>query len=254
MQEFTELANRLADEAGEIIRPYFRKIESSETKSDESPVTVADRAVEKRIREILEDERPDDGIFGEEYGIKDSKSGFTWVIDPIDGTKPFISGRATFGTLIALCDGDEAVLGLIDQPIVSDRWLGVKGSVTTHNGKACSVRECESLAQARCSSTSPGMFFDRDDDFVRKWADEVYFITWGGDCISYGLVASGHIDLIIEADLKPYDYLSNIPIIEGAGGKMTDWQGQPLGLSSGSQVIALGDAGLLDDVLKLLER
>ena len=252
MQEFRALANRLADAAGEIIRPYFRAIDTSETKADESPVTAADRAVEMRIRDILSEERPQDGIFGEEFGVKKSESGLTWVIDPIDGTKPFISGRATFGTLIALCDEDEAILGVIDQPIVKDRWVGIQGEETLHNGQVCKVRTCPSLKEARCSSTSPGMFFHREADFIKKWKEQVHFITWGGDCISYGLLASGHLDLVIEADLKPYDFLAHIPIIEGAGGRMCDWQGQPLGLSSGKEVIAVGDLALLEGALRLV--
>jgi inositol-phosphate phosphatase/L-galactose 1-phosphate phosphatase/histidinol-phosphatase len=252
MQEFRALANRLADAAGEIIRPYFRAIETSETKADESPVTAADRAVEMRIRDILAEERPGDGVFGEEFGVKKSESGLTWVIDPIDGTKPFISGRATFGTLIALCEGDEAVVGVIDQPIVKDRWVGVKGEETLHNGQVCTVRTCPTLKQARCSSTSPAMFFHREPDFIKKWKEQVYFITWGGDCIAYGLLASGHLDLVIEADLKPYDFLAHIPIIEGAGGIMRDWQGNELGLSSGKEVIAVGDPALLEGVLRLV--
>jgi inositol-phosphate phosphatase/L-galactose 1-phosphate phosphatase/histidinol-phosphatase len=175
MQEFRALANRLADAAGEIIRPYFRAIETSETKADESPVTAADRAVEMRIRDILAEERPGDGVFGEEFGVKKSESGLTWVIDPIDGTKPFISGRATFGTLIALCEGDEAVVGVIDQPIVKDRWVGVKGEETLHNGQVCTVRTCPTLKQARCSSTSPAMFFHREPDFIKKWKERGLF-------------------------------------------------------------------------------
>ncbi|MCB9977460.1 MAG: histidinol phosphate phosphatase [Rhodospirillales bacterium] len=253
MQEFRALANRLADAAGEIIRPYFRAIDTSETKADESPVTAADRAVEMRIRDILSEERPQDGIFGEEFGVKKSDNGLTWVIDPIDGTKPFISGRATFGTLIALCDEDEAILGVIDQPIVKDRWVGIQGEETLHNGQVCKVRTCPSLKEARCSSTSPGMFFHREADFIKKWKEQVHFITWGGDCISYGLLASGHLDLVIEADLKPYDFLAHIPIIEGAGGRMCDWQGQPLGLSSGKEVIAVGDLALLEGALRLVQ-
>ena len=124
MQEFVTLANRLADEAGKIVKDYFRTPFEVEIKGDESPVTVADRAVEKRMRDILEKQRPDDGIYGEEYGIKDSKSGYTWVLDPIDGTKSFVIGRPTFGTLIALCQDGVPILGVIDQPILGERWVG----------------------------------------------------------------------------------------------------------------------------------
>ncbi len=253
MQEFKALANNLADKAGNIIRPFFRKMLDSQAKQDSSPVTKADRDVEMALREIIEKQRPDDGIYGEEFGIKQSKSGLTWVIDPIDGTKPFIIGRATFGTLIALCDESRPVLGIIDQPITKDRWLGMKGEQSLHNGNACKTRKCASLRQARCSSTSPGMFFHLESDFIKKWKDQVDFICWGGDCISYGLMASGHLDLIIEADMKPYDYLAHIPIIEGAGGAITDWQGKSLDLTSNKgEVIAAGDKSLLKNALSLV--
>jgi fructose-1,6-bisphosphatase/inositol monophosphatase family enzyme len=158
MQEFRELANRLADEAGQIVRQYFRTPFDVESKADSSPVTLADRAVEKRLRDIIEKERPQDGIFGEEYGIKPSQNGLTWVLDPIDGTKSFVIGRPTFGTLIALCEDDKPVLGIIDQPILKERWLGAKGEQTLFNGAAVKTRPCTSLAQACVSSTTPAMF------------------------------------------------------------------------------------------------
>src|SRR5262245_14477992 len=136
MKEFVQLANRLADAGGDIIRSHFRQPFEVISKADESPVTVADRNVEARIREIIEKERPEDGIYGEEFGIKESKNGLTWVLDPIDGTKSFVIGRPTFGTLIALCENDVPKLGVIDQAIVKERWVGVSGEQTLFNGKA----------------------------------------------------------------------------------------------------------------------
>ena len=254
MQEFKALANRLADEAGEIIRKYYRQPFDIEAKADETPVTIADRAVETRLREILEHERPQDGILGEEFGTKESMNGLTWVLDPIDGTKPFIIGRPTFGTLIALCEDEMPVLGVIDQPIMKERWLGVKNETTTLNGAPCHTRPCPSLAKAICASTSPGMFFDHPNPhFIRKWKESVNFVVWGGDCYSYGLLSNGTIDLIIEADMQPYDFAALAPIVQGAGGHMCDWNGAPLTLKSDGRIIALGNKALLDEVKALLE-
>ena len=253
MNEFTALANRMADEAGEIIRKYYRQPFDVQSKEDESPVTIADREVETRLSEMIETARPKDGILGEEFGIKESQNGLTWVLDPIDGTKPFITGRPTFGTLIALCDEEKPVLGLIDQPIIKDRWLGAEGQPTTHNDKPVKTRPCKTLKASVGSSTSPMMFARYGEfDFIRKWRESCNYIVWGGDCITYGLLANGNLDVIIEAEMKPYDYLAHVAIVEGAGGMMCDFEGQPLVLGSGDHVIALGDADLWPQVQKLL--
>lgn len=246
MQEFIALANTLADTAGQIVKQYYRVQVPVEVKADASPVTMADRAVETAMRDIIEKFRPDDGILGEEFGHKETKSGYTWVLDPIDGTKPFICGRPTFGTLIALCDENGVpVLGLIDQPILNDRWVGVTGQITTHNGTPVKTRPCPDLSLAVSSATAPGMF-DEWPGFIPRWRDEVNFISWGGDCISYGLLANGHIDVIIEANMQVYDYLSCVPIVVGAGGYIRDFQDRPLTLHSQTgTVIAIGDTAVL---------
>lgn len=254
MQEFVTLANILADAAGEIIRKYYRTPFDVETKSDDSPVTVADRAVEKSLREIIEEQRPQDGIFGEEFGIKESQSGLVWVLDPIDGTKPFVVGRPTFGTLIALCEDIHPVLGVIDQPILKERWVGAKNMTSTMNGDKIKTRQCKSLKHAICSSTSPGMFKTMRPDFIETWRTSCDFIVWGGDCTSYGLLASGTIDLIIEADMNPYDYLALVPIITGAGGYMSDWEGKNLTMKSGERVIAAGDKSLWPEIADLIAK
>src|SRR5262249_35046416 len=148
MQEFSGLAHELANKSGEIARRHFRKPFDVVSKKDHSPVTVADRGIEEALRDIIEKKRPEDGIYGEEFGIKKSKSGLTWVIDPIDGTKSFVIGRPTFGTLIALCEDDVPVLGVIDQPISKERWTGIKGKKTKFNDRTASVRKCPSLSRA----------------------------------------------------------------------------------------------------------
>jgi inositol-phosphate phosphatase / L-galactose 1-phosphate phosphatase / histidinol-phosphatase len=253
MQEFKQLASKLADEAGKIIRKYYRTPFNIDQKGDNSPVTIADRSVEARIREILEIQRPDDGIFGEEFGIKESKNGLTWVIDPIDGTKSFMMGRPTFGTLIALCEGDIPKLGVIDQAITNERWVGISGEHTALNGKPVTTRPCTHLDMAIICSTTPSMFDGMPPYYERFYNGKMaHGLVWGGDCYMYGLLASGHLDMTIEANLSPYDFAALIPIIEGAGGVICDYQGKPLTLKSDGRVIALGDPSLKEDVLKIL--
>lgn len=250
MQEFTALANHLADEAGEIVRQYFRTPFDVETKSDDSPVTIADRAVEQRLREIIEKERPDDGIYGEEFGVKDSKNGLTWVLDPIDGTKSFMIGRPTFGTLIALCEDDKPVLGIIDQAISRERWVGADGQ-TTLNGDVVKTRSCKTIKDARICSTTPAMFSETGP--VYEAFETGNKMAWGGDCYMYGLIAAGFMDIAIEASLSPYDFAALVPVIEHAGGKICDWDGNSLTLKSEGQVVAMGDYALWDEVKALID-
>lgn len=243
-----DFATALADEAGKIVQQYFRKPFTIEKKGDETPVTIADRTVEKALRKLIEKERPDDGILGEEFGPKDSKNGCTWVLDPIDGTKSFIAGRPTFGTLIALAYDNVPVLGLIDQPIIKDRWVGATGHETTHNGNVCQTRTCSDLSCAVMATTDPiGQFAQgHEKDVMETLRDISPFQAYGMDCYSYGLLSSGHVDLVIETLLQPYDFAALVPIVTGAGGYMKDWSGQELTLDSNGHVLALGNPALLD--------
>lgn len=248
MQEFITLANYLADEAGKIIRPYFRAPLEVESKADESPVTIADKKVEDHLRRLIEKRYPDHGIIGEEFGLKESKSQYTWVLDPIDGTKSFIAGRPSFGTLIALCENNVPILGVIDQPILKERWVGAKGFETTFNDMPVITRECADIQYAKVISTHPIM--------VPEWKeieDQSSFYIWGGDCYSFGLLASGYLDCAIESHLSPYDFAALPPIIEGAAGHMCDWDGNKLTLKSEGRVIAFGDSALKDKFLKILK-
>jgi inositol-phosphate phosphatase / L-galactose 1-phosphate phosphatase / histidinol-phosphatase len=248
------LANRLADAAGAAIRPYFRGTFALENKADASPVTEADRDAEAAMRKIIEAEFPRDGIIGEEYGQKPGTSGRTWVLDPIDGTTSFVAGRPIFGTLIALLQDGWPVLGVIDQPIAGERWVGAAGKPTLFNGKPARVRRCATLDTALLATTGPHYF--TEDEAVRFLAVASKVarrqIIYGGDCYNYGLVSSGHIDLVVESGLKLHDFAALVPIVEGAGGHMCDWRGDPLNADSAGDVIALGDAARLDDVLEAL--
>jgi inositol-phosphate phosphatase / L-galactose 1-phosphate phosphatase / histidinol-phosphatase len=252
--EDISLANHLADAAGKAIRPFFRSDFNHEAKGDASPVTDADRAAEAAIRAILDVERPHDAIIGEEYGEKPGASGRTWVLDPIDGTVSFMAGRPIFGTLIALLDNDWPVLGVIDQPISRERWVGATGKVTTLNDRPVRTRSCKSLADATLASTGPQYFGEHDAEHFMALAAKTAHkrMVWGGDCYNYGLVAAGQIDLVVEAGLKLHDFAALVPVIEGSGGLMCDWTGEPLHAGSDGRVIALGDSARLDDVLESL--
>lgn len=252
MQEFSQLASELADEAGKIVRKYYRQPFDVISKGDESPVTIADRSIEERLRSIIEAKRPQDGIIGEEYGIKPSSNGLNWVIDPIDGTKSFVIGRPTFGTLIALWDGDTPLLGVIDQGISGERWIGGKDMPTTYNGHAVRTRPCPALKSACSASTTPAMFQGYKPVY---WDIEKHtkMMAWGGDCYMYGLLANGYMDLCVEASLSPYDFAALVPVVQNAGGFMSDWKGNPLTLKSDGRVIALGDASLQNVVLDILK-
>jgi histidinol phosphatase-like enzyme (inositol monophosphatase family) len=248
------LALRLADAAGEAIRPHFRSGIASERKADDSPVTLADRAAEEAMRRILKAEVPQDTVIGEEFGIDEGTSGRSWVLDPIDGTSGFLAGRAMFGTLIALVVEGFPVLGIIDQPIARERWVGVTGRPTTLNGKVVRTRACRSLADATIATTGPHYFSQHEGDHFMTLAAKTDYrrMVMGGDCYNYAMLASGHLDIVCEANLKLHDWAALVPVVEGAGGCMADWNGDPLHAGSDGHVLALGDAARLDDVVEAL--
>lgn len=251
MADDIALAHLLADAAGAAIRPHFRRLASIETKADASPVTVADRAAEAAIRAILDRERPGDGVIGEEYGEDRPDAERVWVLDPIDGTRAFIAGRATFGTLIALLDGGVPVLGVIDQCIAHDRWVAATGVPTALNGAVSRSRMCAHVRQAYAGTTSPYLFGADGDAFqrVRAGVDDVLY---GGDNHNYAMIATGCLDLVVESGLQLYDWAALVPVVEGAGGAMTDWSGKPLRRGSDGRVIAAGDRAILADVIAML--
>jgi len=251
-QRFVQLANDLADAARPIAARYFRTAVTVDDKSDQSPVTVADREAESAMRELLTRHVPEHGVFGEEHGAVRTDAEYVWVLDPIDGTKAFITGLPLFGTLIGLFHRGKPVLGIIDQPILKERWLGVAGARSTLNGTPIQVRACGDLASAYMYSTSPGMFPGQYARPHETLTEKVKLFRWGGDCYAYGLLAAGHVDLVVEASLKLYDYAALIPVITGAGGTITDWQGKPLDMTSDGSVIAAGDPALHRAAMKVL--
>ncbi len=248
------LAHRLADAAGEAIRPFFRSGLAAERKGDATPVTLADRAAEEAMRRILKAESPRDTVIGEEFGATPGESGRSWVLDPIDGTTSFLAGRPIFGTLIALVIEGWPVLGVIDQPILKERWVGAAGRATTCNGAEVRTRACPRLGDAALATTGPHYFDDHQGGHFMALAAKTDHkrMVMGGDCYNYALLASGHIDAVCEANLKLHDWAALVPVIEGAGGTVCDWAGEPLHAASDGHVLALGDPARLEDAVAAL--
>ena len=253
LDELLRLAALLADESGAIIQRHFRTGIAVDDKADLTPVTVADRQAEAAMRRIIEQHVPAHGIIGEEYGPERPDAAYVWVLDPIDGTKSFITGKPLFGTLIGLMHEGRALLGVVNHPALGERWVGARGRPTLFNGRPVSARPCEALAKAALYATSPYMFTRKADaaafERVRK---AVKLASFGCDCYQYGLLASGTVDLVIEAGLAAYDYVGVIAVIEGAGGVITDWRGRPLGLESDGRIAAAGDPRAHTQLLALI--
>ena len=249
-------AHALADLSGQVIRPYFRRAMAIDNKAAQGfdPVTAADRGAERAIRDALAKRHPEHGILGEEYGAQTSRSPYTWVIDPIDGTKAFITGMPLWGTLIGLTHDGRATLGLMDQPFTRERvWAGPDASFWRLPGaraKRIATRPCPRLADAILSTTSPDLFTKTERVIFEKVKAQVRLTRFGGDCYAYCLLAAGHIDLVVEAGLKAYDVMALIPIIERAGGRITTWDGgRPEG---GGRIVAAGDPSLHAAALEVL--
>lgn len=246
------LAEQLADAARPVVRKYFRTPVAVDDKPDQSPVTIADREVEATLRTMIRQTMPSHGILGEEQGCERIEAEWVWVIDPIDGTKAFITGKPSFGTLIALCHRGRPVLGIIDQAILGERWIGGLGHPTTLNGQPAQVRVCDKLSKAYAYTTGPEYF---DETTLPAWERvraRVKQPRYGCDCYAYALLASGFVDLVVEAGLKPYDFAALIPVIEQAGGVVTDWSGRSVTMGSDGTLCAAGDSRLHAQALAVL--
>ncbi len=250
---FIDLANLMADAAAEIVLSYFRTKVAIEDKEDASPVTIADRRSEAAMRRLIHEHAPGHGIVGEEYGPERTDADYVWVLDPIDGTKAFITGKPSFGILIALLFRGEPILGIIEQPVLRERWLGVKGTPTRLNGVEIQCRPCAEISQAALYATAPEMFKGDDSAAFERLRSSVKLPRYGADCYAAGLLALGFVDLMVEASLQPYDYLPLVAIIEGAGGVISDWQGKRLSLHSDGRIAVAGDPRVHRAVLQILE-
>ena len=231
-------AHALADAAAAQSMAYFRTPLDIITKADESPVTLADRAAETAMRAVLADAMPGDGIYGEEHGSERLEAGRVWVLDPIDGTRSFITASPLWGTLIGVLEGARVVLGMIDMPVLGERWVGQTGLGAHRNGVAVRASGCMEIAQARIVTTSPDIFNAADWQAFDALSRRCAMRRFGGDCYGYAQLAGGTVDLVVETGLQPYDYLGPAGLIEAAGGLITDWEGRALGLQSDGRVVA----------------
>ena len=252
LKRFAAFAERLADVSGAFIRDAARRPFRTEAKGDGSPVTVVDQAVEDRLRELIGQAYPDHGIVGEERGASAPDAEFVWVLDPIDGTLPFLAGIPVFGTLIALLRGGVPVLGIVDMPATAERWLGCDGQPTTRNGEPVRVRPCNDLSAALLSTSNPDFYGQADFETLERLKAATRWTVYGGSCMAYAQIASGRIDLGIDVAFDPFDYLALVPVVEGAGGVISDWAGEPLTLDSGDRFIAAGDARMQARALEIL--
>ncbi len=253
-----DVAEKMADAARAAILPYFRQ-SSLETdnklEGGYDPVTDADRAAERAMREVLAEWRPDDGILGEEFGTVAGRSGRVWVLDPIDGTRGFVSGTPTWGVLIALGDDDGPSLGIIDQPYIGERFVGcgAQAFVTGPFGRFdLSTRRTAGLKDAILFTTFPEVGSATEAEAFRAVADQVQLTRYGMDCYAYALLAAGQIDLVIEAGLNAYDIQAPIAVIQSAGGIVTDWQGRPA--HNGGRVLAAANPEIHSAALDILNR
>jgi myo-inositol-1(or 4)-monophosphatase len=266
--DFAAFVERLAQVSGEVILPFFRSAIGSEDKSRGGvfdPVTEADRGAETAMRRLIAQTFPAHGVIGEEYGVDRVDAEYVWVLDPIDGTKSFISGMPTWGTLIGLMHHGRPVYGMMAQPFTRERYCGdgnrarLRTLAPTRSDappiewttRTLRTRPCSSLAEATVSTTSPALIRDPADlEAYRRVEAKARLTRYGGDCYAYCALAAGFIDLVIETGLKPYDVVALAPIVEGAGGVMTTWEGEDA--SKGGRIIAAGDPRVYDEALSLL--
>ncbi|MEK9831349.1 MAG: histidinol-phosphatase [Rhodospirillaceae bacterium] len=256
--DLESFAHALADAAGAAALRYFRAGFDVELKDDASPVTQADREAEAAMRALIAETYPGHGILGEEHGSERLDADFVWVLDPIDGTRAFVNGIPLFATLIALVRNGEPVLGMNAYPALAERWLGVAGKPTRHwygtsESGPVTARPCPSLADAHLCTTSPDMFDPPHAARYARLKDAVRDTRFGTDAWAYAMVASGQTDMVAEAGMQPYDYLSHAVIIAGTGGAITDWAGEPLRIDSPGSVLAAGDPARHAEALALLQ-
>jgi myo-inositol-1(or 4)-monophosphatase len=248
-------AERALDASGAVIRPYFRTGLSADRKSDLSPVTEADRNAEIVLRDHLSAACPDFGLLGEEMPATGADKTYIWVIDPIDGTRAFITGRPSFCTLLGLLEDGVPILGLIDQPITGERWIGGRDLPTRFRGPLggkIGPRAGVTLAEAELSATSPDMFKGEDAIRFARLQAASRRVYWGGDAYAFGLLALGQIDIVAECTLKPWDWAALAPVVEAAGGVVTDWSGEKLRLGCDGTILATANPTLHAAALAVL--
>ena len=256
--DFSGFVDELATASGRAVLPFFRTALAAEDKSRGGafdPVTEADKAGEVAMRRLIGRAFPDHGIVGEEFGAEREDAEYIWVLDPIDGTRAFVAGLPMWGTLIGLLKGGRAAYGLMHQPFIGERFSGDGGSARyrgPHGERRLRTRRCETLAAATLSTTSPRLFAGEDLRRFEQVEAEARLTRFGCDCYAYCMLAAGHVDVVVETGLKPYDIVALIPIITGAGGVVTTWDGGSAEL--GGRIVACGDPRLHEDLLRRLSR
>ncbi|HJN75849.1 MAG TPA: inositol monophosphatase family protein [Myxococcota bacterium] len=252
MKEFVELAQRMADVGAALVREGYEVLGEVEGKSDGSPVTAIDREVEMRLREMVAERFPRHGFIGEEFPPENPDAECVWIVDPIDGTRSFIAGLPTFAVLIALRRAGRMVLGVIDQPVLRERWVGLDGHGTTRNGQPCRVAECASLDVAVLQTSGPlahsRAVFPRMVPVHRAAGALIY----EGEAVGFGLLARGRVDLIVDGCLKLHDIAGPLVVMREAGAIVTDWRGRPLGREHDGSLLAAGDPRVHAEALELL--
>ncbi len=259
ISELETFARALAGTAGEVILPLFRADIPNENKAKPGerydPVTAADQAAEAAIRKLIAEHHPDHGVIGEEYGSDRPDADWVWVLDPIDGTRAFMAGLPLWTTLIALRHHGKPVTGIIAQPFLGEIFQGGPSGTRLHRGedvRPLKVRPCPDLTQAVISTTDPGLFDGAEAAAWTQVKAAARLARYGCDAYAYAMVALGRMDLVIESGLKAWDYEALIPVVEGAGGKVTNWRGEAV--DGSGQVVAAGDARCLDEALVSLRR
>jgi len=251
-QAFVDFAHTLADTSGAMLRAAATRLPKIETKPDASFVTDTDKAIELKLREMITAAFPVHGILGEEFEPVNPGADLVWVLDPIDGTAPFIAGIPVYGTLIGLAWRGKPFVGIIDHPATADRWSGVAGMFANHNGMPISTRNCAGLAQAFTTCSSPDFMTEAELARFGRLRAQVPYVQYGGSCFVYGQLASGRTDIAIDSGLEPFDVFACAAVIQGAGGRMADWQGGEITLDWSGQVIAAGDQACLDAAIAAL--
>jgi inositol-phosphate phosphatase/L-galactose 1-phosphate phosphatase/histidinol-phosphatase len=247
-----DFARHLADIARGMLMATTAASPEVSVKADRSFVTALDRAIEQRLRGEIAARYPDHGIIGEEEGREREGAAIQWILDPIDGTAPFVAGVPVYGTLVAVALDGIPVIGVMDLPAADNRWIGIAGSPTTHNGRAVRTRAGTPLARAILACMNPDFFTQDDKVRFDRLVAATHWRIYGTSSMGYGLMASGRTDLAMDSRLQIYDCACYRPIIEGAGGIVTDWQGAPVTLETGTRILAAGDKALHDIALATL--
>jgi len=252
MTDILEFAESLSEASVKVIAQHFRSNLGVIDKADDSPVTIADKNAEAAMRKLIEERFPEHGIFGEEHGVKEGDGKHMWVLDPIDGTRSFICGAPWFGTLIAYLENNIPQIGVLDVPMMKERWVGGPDG-TKYNGISCQVRQGVDFENASLFTTDLDLFEGTQCAAFERVKEQVKTVRYGTDCYAYALLASGHIDLVIEAGLQPYDAMALVPVIKGAGGIVTGWDGEEVTLDWDGRILAAATPELHQKAMELLK-